>query len=72
MSTSAIATPGSVQRDSGKSARHPGPVASYPHEQLTHEEVAEYAYRLWQARGCPEGPGDEDWFLAEKRLRGES
>jgi hypothetical protein len=26
------------------------------------------AYTLWQARGCPEGSPDIDWFLAEQEL----
>ena len=34
-----------------------------------HEEIAALAYSLWQARGCPEGTPDEDWFNAEKALK---
>lgn len=33
------------------------------------EEIAVVAYSLWQARGCPEGTPDEDWFNAEKALK---
>lgn len=33
------------------------------------EEIAALAYSLWQARGCPEGTPDEDWFKAEEALR---
>jgi hypothetical protein len=33
------------------------------------EEIAALAYSLWQARGCPEGMPDEDWFNAERTLR---
>jgi Protein of unknown function (DUF2934) len=71
MSTTAQPIPGSVQRDLSKTARQPSPVGSQCNKELTHKEVAEYAYSLWLARGCPEGCGEEDWFLAEKRLRHE-
>ncbi len=31
--------------------------------------VAELAYQLWKARGCPHGSDQEDWFLAEGILK---
>jgi len=33
------------------------------------KDTAALAYRLWRARGCPEGSPDEDWFLAVEALR---
>ena len=38
-----------------------------------HQDIAALAYALWQARGCPEGSPEEDWFHAahELRARGE-
>jgi hypothetical protein len=30
------------------------------------------AYQLWEARGCPEGTPEEDWFNAEKALAAKS
>lgn len=33
------------------------------------KEIAILAYRLWQARGCPEGSPEIDWLEAEKQLR---
>jgi hypothetical protein len=30
------------------------------------EEIAQLAYSLWQARGCPHGSAEEDWFAAER------
>jgi hypothetical protein len=36
---------------------------------FTHEDIAARAYSLWEARGCPEGSSDEDWFRAVKELR---
>jgi len=34
-----------------------------------HEDIAGLAHSLWQARGCPEGSPDEDWFHAVRQLR---
>ncbi|HMH28800.1 MAG TPA: DUF2934 domain-containing protein [Steroidobacteraceae bacterium] len=35
-----------------------------------HRSIGELAYRLWQARGCPEGNAERDWLDAEKQLKG--
>jgi hypothetical protein len=32
----------------------------------THEEIAQLAYQYWEARGCPLGSPEEDWFRAER------
>jgi hypothetical protein len=34
-----------------------------------HEDIARLAHSLWQARGCPEGSPEEDWFHAVHNLR---
>lgn len=34
-----------------------------------HRDIAARAYQLWQARGCPEGSPELDWFQAVKELR---
>jgi len=34
-----------------------------------HAETAGLAYELWQARGCPSGSPEEDWFHAAAQLR---
>ena len=34
-----------------------------------HAEIAELAYALWQARGCPQGSPEEDWLHAAHALR---
>jgi Protein of unknown function (DUF2934) len=34
-----------------------------------HTEIAALAYKLWQARGCPHGSAQEDWFHAAEDLR---
>jgi hypothetical protein len=31
--------------------------------------IAELAYQLWLARGCPNGSDQEDWFIAESILK---
>ena len=36
---------------------------------VTTKDVAILAYEFWQARGCPEGSPDEDWFHAMRVLR---
>ena len=33
------------------------------------EPIASRAYALWQARDCPDGSPDVDWFQAEQELR---
>jgi hypothetical protein len=34
-----------------------------------HDDIAALAYELWNARGCPEGSPEEDWFHAAEQLR---
>jgi len=34
-----------------------------------HADIAALAYELWQARGCPHGSSEEDWFRAAAELR---
>jgi hypothetical protein len=34
-----------------------------------HQDIAALAYKLWQARGCPEGSPEEDWRHAVQQLR---
>jgi len=42
--------------------KNSAPAASEP------DHVAELAYTLWEARGCPIGSPEEDWFKAEQEL----
>lgn len=37
-----------------------------------HDEIAERAFQLWQARGCPEGSAQQDWVKAEAELQAEA
>lgn len=32
------------------------------------DQIAALAYALWEARGCPEGSPEDDWFQAEQEL----
>ena len=34
-----------------------------------HADLAALAHELWQARGCPEGSPEQDWFRAAQQLR---
>ena len=34
-----------------------------------HADIAALAHELWQARGCPDGSPEEDWFHAAEKLR---
>jgi hypothetical protein len=34
-----------------------------------HTEIAALAYEFWEARGCPEGSPEEDWYRAAEELR---
>jgi hypothetical protein len=34
-----------------------------------HDEIAALAHKLWEARGCPDGSPQEDWFHAAEELR---
>jgi hypothetical protein len=36
--------------------------------EVTQDEIAQRAYEIWQARGCPPGDGSEDWRAAEAEL----
>jgi len=33
-----------------------------------HEEIAQLAYRYWEARGRPLGSPEDDWFRAEQEV----
>ena len=35
----------------------------------TEKQIQNYAYRLWQQAGCPEGKDDEFWHKAKAELK---
>lgn len=35
---------------------------------VSEEDIAQRAYEIWQARGCPASDGSEDWKTAEIEL----
>jgi Protein of unknown function (DUF2934) len=36
---------------------------------FSHAEIEALAYQHWQAKGCPQGSAQEDWFQAAEDLR---
>jgi hypothetical protein len=50
-----------------KARTEPGIDAS-AHE-ASEQDIAALAHKLWQARCCPEGSPEEDWFRAAEQLR---
>ena len=47
----------------------PNPEGDDPVSAEGHEKIARLAYFYWQARGCPIGSREEDWYRAENELR---
>jgi hypothetical protein len=39
---------------------------------IAEDAISKRAYELWLERGCPEGSPEQDWYLAESELRGQS
>ena len=39
-------------------------------DQIDRQRIEQHAYSLWQQRGRPDGSADDDWFRAERELRG--
>ena len=35
---------------------------------MQHTSIRELAYKIWLAKGCPEGTAQEDWLAAERQL----
>jgi DUF2934 family protein len=48
-----------------------GPI-DVPEAQITRDDVAALAHRLWQDRGCPDGSPETDWYEAERQLEASS
>jgi hypothetical protein len=38
-------------------------------QEVREEDISAFAHKLWQARRCPEGSPQEDWFRAVEELR---
>jgi hypothetical protein len=53
-------------RDSNHEAQ---PTVGHGIAAFGHAEIAELAYELWEARGCPHGSPEDDWYLAATKLR---
>jgi hypothetical protein len=47
----------------------PGGTTGHGIATFGHDDIAALAHELWQARGCPAGSPEEDWFHAVAELR---
>jgi Protein of unknown function (DUF2934) len=56
---------------SSKAGRHTQAGATVGHgiPAFGHDQIASLAYEHWQARGCPHGSPQQDWFYAAEDLR---
>ena len=55
---------------SGAANQRPQPaVSAHGVVPFGHQDIATLAHELWQARGCPEGSPEQDWFEAAQQLR---
>jgi len=66
-----------VEPENGDTTRGPSDgvrgTASPPDGQTVSEEaIAIFAYERWVSRGRPDGSDQDDWFEAERQLRGEA
>jgi hypothetical protein len=61
-----IAIPPSKKADDPRGKTNGAP----PSPKTPAEEIGALAYQLWQARGCPEGSAEDDWYRAEEELQG--
>ena len=61
----------SRQADEQSHDPHRPHTGAAPHGIATfgHADIAALAYEFWEARGCPYGSPDADWFRAVKQLR---
>jgi hypothetical protein len=64
-----MAKKGESQTNHGAESASTTPEREYPVSVVDHEEIARLAYSYWQARGCPIGSPEEDWYRAENDLR---
>jgi hypothetical protein len=58
------AVPEDLSAQSGTAAQQ-----APPDPAVDREEVERLAHSYWEARGCPEGSAEEDWFRAEQEVR---
>ena len=58
-----------AQEHSENAHTHAAPAGSHGIVPFGHEDIATLAYELWQARGCPHGSAEQDWYQAAEQLR---
>jgi len=71
-----MSKPEETQTEAGSAVTAPLAVAPDAESQLAalahtfdEQDIAALAYELWQARGCPAGSPEEDWFRAAEQLQ---
>ncbi len=69
-----IKNPAPPSKSSGvekKAHEKADPAVGRDGEAPNHDRVALLAYEIWLSRGRPHGADQDDWFEAERRLRGQ-
>lgn len=57
------------EREQDEKRHEHQPAANHGIHPFGHAEIEQLAYQLWEARGCPQGSPEIDWFEAVKELR---
>lgn len=65
-----MATVQKVQDSTLRKAAKPQAAQAPSAKEPTIEMIARRAYEIWQAQGCPQGQDAENWYQAERELRG--
>lgn len=47
----------------------PRAAAPPPGGAIPQDKIAERAYQIWQANGCPDGQAQDNWLQAERELQ---
>ncbi len=64
----AVAAPKATRGRGGKAASGAGSLEVVMN--VTHDQIAQKAYEIWLAKGCPNGLDEENWNEAEAALAG--
>jgi hypothetical protein len=64
-------TPASADPVAVNSHEATGNYSTVTHQpKVSHDDVARLAHRYWKERGARDGNHEEDWYRAERELRG--
>lgn len=63
----------SKDRQAVPASKSETPITATPHIaakiEITQQDIAARAYKIWQSEGCPVGKDHEHWVEAERQLR---